>query len=86
MFDLLFMLQHYVLFRHPPNPDRGYKKIDNDLSDDGREGDDVGALIPPPKMNDGEKSPTISDEERPLLARKKKKSKIKKALTFWKTS
>ncbi len=26
-FDILFMFQHYVVFRHPPSQKAGYKKI-----------------------------------------------------------
>ena len=90
MFDLVFMLQHYVLFRNPPNPESGYKKIEDDFSDDGG-ANDVGSMTPPPKVNDGDKSSPFSDEERPLLmsGKKKKKKKqldkIKMTLMFWKT-
>ena len=33
-FDLVFMFQHYILYRHPPkNDDSGYSKIDEQESE-----------------------------------------------------
>ena len=53
MFDVIFMLQHYVLFRNSLDPDRDYTKIDHSSVHDST--DDV--------MERGR----ITDEDRPLL-------------------
>jgi hypothetical protein len=81
LFDLLFMFQHYVLFRNPREPDHGYKKIE---SSSNQEEDDT--MTPPPKVNYGDSpaaSGNLSDEERPLLkGDSMRKSKWKRLMEF----
>ena len=82
MFDLLFMFQHYVLFRNAREPVGGYTKIESSSNQD--EVDDT--MTPPPKVNDGDKmtsSGNLSDEERPLLkSGSKKKGKWSRLMDF----
>lgn len=81
MFDLVFMLQHYVLFRHPPTSERGYKKIDSSDEDD--------TMTPPPtkpshEVIDSERlSP--SDEGRLSLVGgfKKSRNRLKWIFQVW---
>ena len=82
MFDLVFMFQHYVLFRKATDPDKsdtGYRKIGTtSYSEEDKKKSEV---------NDGDKtsSESLSDEERPLLrSGPKKKGKFKKLLGAFK--
>ena len=82
LFDLLFMFQHYILFRNAPDPDKGsdgYRKIGvTSYHEDDEKKSEV---------NDGDKGSTasLSDEERPLLlSNPKKKGNIKKLLGAFK--
>ena len=72
LFDLIFMLQHYILFRHPPTKksNTGYKKIDESFNDRKNE------MI---NENGGSHS-SLSDEGQPLLGAAPKKSKLKQLL------
>ena len=77
VFDLFFMLQHYVLFRHPPL-DSEYTKIEDSSSHE-EEVEVTAEKKKKRKVNDGE-AQSLSDEERPLLRSGPKKSKFKQLL------
>ena len=55
-FDLLFMLQHYVLFRKPRQKKSGYEKIGDSDNNDPREYNEKTKLIDDDKQNDPHKN------------------------------
>ena len=64
-FDLIFMLQHYVLFRNRPHPSEegGYRKIDVDPDEEKRSS--------PPGVVVEATGERVDDEKTPLLSHAK---------------